>query len=122
MARTVIPTTNVDRFGVTQPAAVYADITNNMMVQNNDGRMFVELVNVSNASSVNVTFDVPKLFDGDLTIADVIVAVAPGGTKYAGPWKPGIFNRTAVAGATEESVYIDVASTGISFRGYRLEP
>lgn len=122
MARTNIPTTTVDRFGVTQANRVFADITNGMYVANNDGRMWVELANVSNAGSVNVTVDVPKLFDGDLTIADIIVAVAPGGTKLMGPWKPGIFNRTAVVGATEESVYIDVGSTGVSFRGYRLEP
>ena len=85
MARTVIPTTNVDRFGVSQPNRVFSDITNGMYVANNDGRMWVELANVSNAGSVNVTVDVPKLFDGDLTIADIIVAIAPSGTKLMGP-------------------------------------
>ena len=122
MARTNIPYVNVNRFGITQASPVVGDVVNGMEIMNNDGRIWVELANVSNAGSVNVTTDVPKLFDGDLTIADIIVALAPGSVKEMGPWKPGIFNRSVVAGATLESVYIDVSSSGITFRGYRLEP
>lgn len=122
MARTSIPITNVIRAGVSQPSSVFANLTEGMKIENNDGRMWVEMANVSNASSVNITTDVPKLYDEDLTITDIIVALAPAGVKLMGPWKPSIFNRSAVAGATEESVYIDVSSTGVSFKGYRLEP
>lgn len=116
MARTEIPVTSIVRAGASQPAAVYADITNNHQVKDNTGRTFLELVNVSNAGSVNVTFDIPYQLDGDLTVADLIVALSPGAVKYAGPWKTTYFNQ-----ATESAVYFDVGSTGISFRAYKLQ-
>ncbi len=122
MARTIVPTTDIDRFGTVQASpAVAGDFTNGNKVSNNDGRMFVEMLNVSNASSVNVTFDIPRLFDEDLTIVDIIVALAPGATKYAGPWKTTIFNQNN-GGSTDNAVHFDVSSTGVIFRGYRLEP
>lgn len=116
MARTVLPIVSIIRAGVSQAIASYADITNGHQIVGNDGRTFVELVNVSNAGTVNVTFDVAAVYDGDLTITDLIVALAPGSTKYAGKFKAGVFNQGA-----SESVYFDVGSTGISLRGYRLE-
>lgn len=115
MPRTVVPTTTVARAGVSQPSAVFADISNNHYVANNNGRMWIEMANISNSSTVNVTFDVPAVYDGDLTIVDIIVALAPGGgTKLAGPWKIGVFNNISNA------VNFDVGSTGVSFRGYAL--
>lgn len=117
MARTSITVTDIVRAGVSQAAAVFADITNNHQILENDGRMFVEMANVSNASPVNVTFDIPQFYDEDLSIVDIIVELSPGGVKYAGPWKTGIFNQ-----ATNNAVYFDVSSTGVSFRGYRLAP
>jgi hypothetical protein len=117
MARTVLPITSIVRAGVTQPTASFADITNAHQIVGNDGRSFIELINVSNASSVNATFDVSAVYDGDLTIVDLIVAVAPGGTKYAGPFKRGVFNQ-----GVSESLYFSLSSTGVSLRGYRLEP
>ena len=116
MARTTLPIVSIIRAGVTQAIASYADITNGHQIVQNDGRTFVELINVSNASSVNATFDVAAVYDGDLTIADIIVAIAPGGTKYAGPFKRGVFNQGA-----SEAVYFNISSTGVSLRGYRLE-
>lgn len=116
MPRIELPITSIIRAGVSQPAAIYADITNNHQFKQNDGRTFIELVNVSNASSVDVTFDVTKDLDGSLQVYDLIVAVAPGGgTKYAGPFKIGVFNQP-----TENAVYFDVGSTGVSFRAYSL--
>lgn len=121
MPRTEVPTSNsIDRFAVTQTSpAVAGDVANGMKITDNDGRKFLEMANVSNASSVNVTFDIPRLFDDDLTIADIIVALAPGQIKYVGPWKTTIFNQT---GSTDSAVHFDVSSSGILFRGYRLEP
>lgn len=116
MARTELPIVSIIRAGVTQAIASYADITNGEQIVGNDGRIFVELVNVSNASSVDATFDVSAVYDGDLTIVDLIVAIAPGGTKYVGPFKRGVFNQ-----GPSESLYFDIASTGVSLRGYRLE-
>jgi hypothetical protein len=116
MPRQVLAITEIIRAGVTQPAAVYADITNAHEILGNDGRTFVELANVSNAGSVDATFDVSAVYDGDLTIVDIIVALAPGGTKYVGPFKRGVFNQ-----GLSESVYFSIASTGVSIRGYRLE-
>lgn len=117
MARTPLSITSIVRAGVSQAVAIFSDITNAHEIIGNDGRSFVELINVSNASSVNATFDVSAVYDGDLTIVDLIVAVAPGGTKYAGPFKRGVFNQ-----GPSESVYFSIASTGVSLRGYRLEP
>lgn len=117
MARTVLPITSIIRAGVTQAIATYADITNGHQIVGNDGRTFIELINVSNAGSVNVTFDVAAVYDGGLSIVDLIVAVAPGGTKYVGPFKTGAFNQ-----GTSEALYFDIGSTGISLRGYRLQP
>jgi uncharacterized protein (DUF362 family) len=116
MARTQLPVTTIIRAGATQPSVVYADITNNHSILNNDGRIFVEMANVSNASNVNVTIDVAKFFDGDLTVVDLIVALAPAGVKYSGPFKTGVFNQN------DDSVNIDVSSTGVSFRAYKLSP
>ena len=121
MARTIIPTTTIDRFGVSPASITSGDFANGMKISNNDGRMWVEMKNASNASSVDVTFDIPRLFDDDLTIADIIVAIAPGGTKYAGPWKTTIFNQN-YGGSTDNAVHINLGSTGITFSGYRLEP
>lgn len=122
MARTIVPTTDIDRFASVQASPVVAgDVVNGMKISNNDSRMFVEMANVSNASSVNVTFDIPRLFDDDLTITDIIVALAPGQVKYAGPWKTTIFNQN-YGGSTDNAVHFDVSSSGIVFRGYRLEP
>jgi hypothetical protein len=115
MARTQIPTTTVIRAGVTQPLVTYADITNNHQIKDNNGRVWVEMANVSNAGSVNITFDVVPTYDNDLTIYDLIVALAPGGTKLAGPFKTGVFNQP-----TESAIYFDVSSTGVSFRSYKL--
>jgi hypothetical protein len=117
MARTILPITSIIRAGVSQAIATYADITNGHQIVNNDGRTFVELANISNAGSVNATFDVAAVYDGDLSIVDLIVAVAPGGVKYVGPFKTGVFNQ-----GTSEALYFDIASTGISLRGYRLQP
>lgn len=117
MARTILPIVEIIRAGVTQAVASFADITNGHQIMGNTGREFVELVNVSNAGSVNATFDVAAVYDGDLTVADIIVAIAPGGTKYVGPFKRGVFNQGA-----SESVFFDVGSTGVSLRGYKLEP
>ena len=120
MARVTVPTSNdIDRFATTQTSpAVAGDVANGMKIINNDGRMFLEMFNASNASSVNVTFDIPKLFDDDLTIADIIVSLAPGQVKYVGAWKGTIFNQT---GSTDSAVHFDVSSSGVVFRGYRLE-
>jgi len=117
MARTILPIVDIIRAGVTQAIASYADITNGHQIVGNDGRTFIELANVSNAGSVNATFDVSAVYDGDLTIVDLIVAIAPGGTKLAGPFKKGVFNQGA-----SESLYFDIGSTGVSLRGYRLQP
>lgn len=116
MPRQVLPITTIVRSGVTQPAATYADITNAHEIIGNDGRTFVELANVSNAGVVDATFDIAAVYDGDLTIVDIIVALAPGGTKYVGPFKRGVFNQGA-----SEAVYFSISSTGVSLRGYRLE-
>jgi hypothetical protein len=114
MPRTTIPTTIIVRAGVTQPAATYSDITNNHSIASNDGRILLELINASNASDVDVTFDVPRLYDDDLTISDLIVTLAPGSVIYSGPFKRSVFNQT------DNSVHINVESTGISFRSYQL--
>ncbi len=116
MARTILPIVEIIRAGVSQAIATFADITNGHQIMENNGKTFVELVNVSNAGTVNATFDVAAVYDGDLTITDIIVALAPGSTKYVGPFKRGVFNQ-----GPSESVYFDIASTGVSLRGYKLE-
>lgn len=117
MARTPLSIVSIVRAGVSQAAAIFADITNAHEVIGNDGRTFIELANVSNASTVSTTFDVSAVYDGDLSIVDLIVSVAPGGIKYAGPFKKGVFNQGA-----SESLFFSVGSTGVSLRGYRLQP
>lgn len=116
MPRTELIPTAIVRAGVTGAVAAYSDITNGFQIKNNIGTSFLRMVNLSNASSVNVTFDVVKKLDGDLNVIDLIVAIAPGGgEQYAGPFKPAVFNQP-----TENAIYFDVSSTGVSFETYSM--
>lgn len=117
MARTPLTVTTVSRNGVTEPSVQALDYANGNVIYDNLGRSWAELINASNASSVNVTFDVPKLFDGDLAIVDLIVALAPGGTKLVGPWKSGVFNQ----GTDNLQVYFNAGSSGVVARVYKFE-
>ena len=121
MARTQVPITPIVRTGVLRATqGISADLINQHKVSNNTGRVFVEMANVSNASSVDVTFDIPGFYDDDLSIVDIIVAVAPGTIKMAGPFKTGIFNQTV--GSTDNAIHFNVGSSGVVFRAYSLEP
>lgn len=117
MPRTPLTVTSVSRNGVTEPSLQTLDYTNGSVIYDNLGRSWVQLINASNAGTVNVTFDIPKLFDGDLTIVDIIVALAPGGTKLVGPWKSGVFNQ----GTDNLQVNFNAGSTGIVARAYKFE-
>ena len=92
MARSILPISLLFGPGYPRPARTTADITNGHEIVGNDGRTFIELENISNAGTVNITFDVAAVYDGDLTVTDLIVALAPGSTKYAGKFKQGVFN------------------------------
>lgn len=120
MARTSVPITAIVRTGVPQPTLfATGNVADGMKVAENTGRVLLEMINASNASPVNVTFDIPVQYDGDLSITDIIVALAAGQTKYAGPFKTGVFNQI---GSTDNALHFDVSSSGVVFRAYSLEP
>jgi hypothetical protein len=68
------------------------------------------LLKVTNGSgvSVNVTVQTPGTVDG-LAVAEQIVAVAAGATKYIGRFQPSTYDRP-VGAADEGKVYVDFSA------------
>lgn len=84
-----------------------ADCTVNI----SDGRTFLIVANAS-GSSVNVTITTPGTVDGN-AIADLVVAVAAGATKYIGVLNPAVYASAGIATVTF-SATTSVTSAAVS--------
>lgn len=116
MSRVQIPVTTIARSGVSQALQITASTLNHYFT--NDGTIFLEIES-TDAGTQTVTFPVPKLIDGDLTIADLIVSIPASGKKLAGPFKVGLFNQTNATEADPVFVNPSIHST-LKFRAYSL--
>lgn len=65
----------------------------------NEGKTFVHIKNASGAP-ITATFQTPATLN-DLAVADLVITVAAGAEKMAGPFEPGVFNQS------DGKVYVD---------------
>lgn len=113
MPRVQIPITQIVKEGTVPPAQVNADAANDHYVAGLDSRTFIEVVS-SDAAPQTVTVVTPGA-PGGLAIADLVVTVPAGATRYIGPLSPELFDQG------DNTANIDVAvSTTLKFRGYRI--
>lgn len=108
MPRTNLPLTQITRDGVAPGAEVNADTANNHQGVN-DGRVFL-LVRNAGAGAQNVTLLTPGTVEG-LAIADVVVSVPAGASRYIGPFPPATFG---------DPLQVDVASADLRLTAYRI--
>jgi hypothetical protein len=114
MARVVIPVTALTRDGVAPPAQTNADSVNNMEIDGNDGRVFVEIVS-TDAGAQTVSFEIPELVDGE-AVAPKIVNVPAGATRLAGPFPTDTYNHAG------SKMFVDPSVSGatLKLRAYQL--
>jgi hypothetical protein len=113
MARVVIPVTALSRAGVAPPAQTDADAVNNMEIDNNDGRVFVEIVS-TDAGAQTVGFEIAESVDG-VSVPAKSVAVPAGATRLAGPFPTDEYNHAGGKVFVTPSV-----TTTLKFRAYQL--
>lgn len=70
-----------------------------------------ELVVIKNASvgAITVTFATPATLDG-LAVADRTASIGAGETRLLGPFPPGIYNDTGIAGGSVNMTYSGVTT------------
>jgi hypothetical protein len=113
MARTNIPVTQITVAGAT-PAAQVADSTNDQKFDGNDGRIFLEVQNVSTSEALTVTVQTPRTVAGGVNVAEVEVSVPKESTRVIGPFPPQTFNQDT------GQVFVDTTSTSLKLRAFRL--
>jgi hypothetical protein len=89
--RSEIPVTVITRDGVTPAAQVDSDHANGMVILENDGTVFVEIVS-TDALVQFVGFAIPELVDGQ-TVANKRIIVPAGDRRFAGPFPPETYNQ-----------------------------
>jgi hypothetical protein len=89
--RTEIPVIVITRDGVTPTAQVDSDHANGMVILENDGTVFVEIVS-TDALVQFVGFAIPELVDGQ-TVANKRIIVPAGDRRMAGPFPPETYNQ-----------------------------
>jgi hypothetical protein len=89
--RTEIAVTVITRDGVTPAAQVDSDHANGMVILENDGTVFVEIVS-TDALVQFVGFAIPELVDGQ-TVANKRIIVPAGDRRFAGPFPPETYNQ-----------------------------
>ena len=116
MPRVSIPVTDIDRDGVVAPSQVTADATNDHFFTLNDGKVFLEIVSTDGSPQTVEVVTSPTFFSDGLTLTNLSIAVAAGGTVYAGPFRVTTFKQNAT-----NDVYVNPSvSTTLKFRAYRL--
>ena len=115
MARSTITVTDIVRAGTAPITQTTSDSTNKHQFTN-DGNVYLEIVS-TDAGSQTVTVKVSPTFTADgLTVSDLVITVAAGATRLAGPFKQRTFQQDAT-GLT----YVDPSvSTNLKFRAWRL--
>lgn len=116
MARGQITPTVIDRSGtVAAPAQTVGDNVNGHSILANDGRVLVEIQNADGASTHNVTFDIPGTFDGVAPAnAGLKLNIPISSTRYIGPFPTAVYNQS------DGSIAVDVDSTQLKIRAYRI--
>lgn len=89
MARAVLSYQQVARTGLNAAYAAVDAAEGEQFA--NDGRMILHVVNGAGAP-INVTITTPNAVDG-LAVADLVVAVPNGESRFIGPFPPGIYNN-----------------------------
>lgn len=114
MARTALTVTNFVEAGITH-AAVAAHVDGNMW--DNTGTEVLMVINGS-GGSINVTIQTQQTVNG-LAIADRVVAVGAGVTKFIGSFQP--LNLWNVSGGADNGkIYVDYSAvTSVTVAVYR---
>jgi hypothetical protein len=104
MARTALATQDVADEGVVITATA-ANVDGHTL--DGGGDVILKVINGS-GGSINVTVQTAETVDG-LAVADQVVAVAAGATKYIGRFRPSVYDRPT--GATDAGkVYVDFSA------------
>jgi hypothetical protein len=120
MPRVEIPVTDLARSGVRvdNVTQTVADATNDMYIESNDGRVFIEIEN-ENAGSQTVEVEPNPVpggqFDG-LSIENLVLTIPASQTLMFGPFREYTFAQDS-AGMMHLNPSI---STDIKFRAFRL--
>jgi hypothetical protein len=112
--RLEIPVLDITRVGVAPAAQVASDHLNGMLVRDNDGRVFVEIIS-SDPRPQSVGFAIAETVDGQ-TVLNKIVSVPAGATRYAGPFPEEFYNQDDDTLLVNPSV-----DTTLKLRAYRAE-
>lgn len=114
MVRTALTIVNFAEAGITH-AAVAANVDGNMF--DNSGKEVLMVINGSGVS-VNVTIQTQQTING-LAVADRVVAVGAGVTKFMGSFQPLIL-WNVVGGVDNNKAYIDYSAvTTVTVAVYR---
>src|SRR4051812_22189537 len=111
MPRVSIPITEILDSGVAPPAQTNGDATNLHQLDFNDGDVVVEVIS-TDAGAQTVTLVTPGTVSG-LAIADQVVAVPAGATRYIGKLSPATYNQPDGTVQINPSI-----STTLKFRAY----
>lgn len=79
----------------------------------NTGKEFVVIKN-GDSSPMTLTIVTPATIDGDLAIADRTATIGIGETRMIGPFQPGLYNDTLVAGGKVSLTYSSVTSLKVN--------
>lgn len=113
MARLVLTVTPITTAGVAPPAAQDGVAADDAVIEDNDGRIYLEVTN-GGGSPTDVTIVTSFTRDG-LALADVVVTVPNGATRLIGPFSPSTFNQP-----NSQDVHVDFTTNDLDFRAYRL--
>lgn len=91
MARTALTVQDITRSGV-NPTANSADATNDHVINNNDGMIFLRITNGGGGASA-WTANTPGSIDG-MALPDKTLSVPAAGTRYFGPFPQEIYGST----------------------------
>lgn len=117
MARSAIPVVEVVRGGISSGSQTTADATNKHYVDDNDGRVMLEIVSTDAGAQSVVIQPSPTLTADGLTVNGETIAVAAGATVYAGPFRSATFNQDT----TNRRLYVDPSvDTTLKFRAIKL--
>ena len=117
MPRVQIPVTDIDRDGVAQPAATTSDATNDHYATGAaDGRTMLMIVSTDGSPQTVEVVPAPGYTADGLTVNNLSIAVAAGGTVLAGPFRTTTFSQD-----TSHTLWVNPSvSTNLALRAYRL--
>lgn len=118
MARVNLPITYLTTAGVNQAAQVTGNSTENHVISENAGKVFIEAENTNAAATATVTLVANKEEPGGLKVENLAITLAKSGEsgakKLIGPLPPTVVNQN------NGVVNVNVSSTEVKFRVYSL--